>query len=303
MAARLVTRLVVVVAFLTLVFIAGAAGAAQEFPTFSSHVVDQAAVVPDDAERQVDASLADYQARTGNQIAVAVVRTTGGRPVEEYSLALARSWGVGRQGTDNGVLILIAVDDRAVRIEVGLGLESILTDERAAAIVNDGLVQRLRQGDMGAAVVFATDAVRRTLGDATTAASDPVAAPVATDAPRTAPLPVSPDVAPSPYDEPDGPFGPGDFGDPGSGFPAWIFVLIPVMGVLGMVSSLGNSRRTGFRNRGPLFWGNSYRPGSNWGPDFGSGGHSDHASGGGSSGGFSGGGGGSFGGGGASGSW
>lgn len=297
MAARSVTRRVVVAAaFLTLVVLAGAAGAAEEFPTFSNHVVDQAGVVPDDAECQVDATLADYQARTGNQIAVAVVRTTGGRRVEEYSLALARSWGVGQQGTDNGVLLLIAVDDHTVRIEVGLGLESVLTDERAAAIINDGLVQRLRQGDMGAAVVFATDAVRRTLGDATLPAAPPaapLAAPLATDAPL-------PDVAPSPYEAPDHTFGPGNFGDPGGGFPAWIFVLLPIMGVLGVASSLGNSRRTGFRSHGPLFWGNNYRPGSNWGTTFGSGGDSGGGSG---SGGFGGGGGGGFGGGGASGSW
>ena len=105
------------------------------FPDFTAPVVDQARVVPDDVEQRVGAGLQDYQRRSGNQVAVAVVRTTGRRSLEDYSIDLAREWGVGTKDKDNGVLLLIAYDDRKLRIEVGRGLEGTLTDLESGRII------------------------------------------------------------------------------------------------------------------------------------------------------------------------
>lgn len=327
---------IVVVALLSL----ARPAVAQEYPPFSSYVVDAAGVVPDDVERSLVATLRDYQVRTTNQVAVAVVRTTGGRPIEDYSLGLANTWGLGQQGKNNGVLVLIAYDDRRLRIEVGLGLESVLTDQAAAGIIDGGMVPRMRQGDVGGAVVFATESIRRVLGDPVSVAAVPaqpvVPAPqpaptVQTDArPRQAPFVPGPyravrtqPMQPAPY-QPLAPVGRG--GGSSSGPPGWFFGLFVLVAAFAVVGSLGRGRQSGYRRRGPMIWGHGgwghdhHQRSGFWGSSggtsgggssgglggggsFGGGGGS---SGGGSSGGSSssgGGGGGSFGGGGASGSW
>ena len=144
--------------------------AATSFPKFTAPVVDAAGVV-------LDAALNDYQQRSGNQIAVAVVKTTGKQSLEDYSIDLAREWGVGQKGKDNGVLLLIAYDDHKVRIEVGRGLEGTLTDLESGRIISEQLVPRLRDDDVGGAIVAGTDSIRHVLGDTTVGEPRPVAAP------------------------------------------------------------------------------------------------------------------------------
>jgi uncharacterized protein len=148
------------------VALAGAVATAQpRFPDFTAPVVDEAKVVPDDVERRVSAGLEDYRMRSGNQVGVAVIRTTGEASLENYSIDLAREWGVGTKDKDNGVLLLIAYDDRRVRIEVGRGLEGTLTDLDSGRIIRERLVPLLRQGDVGGAISQGTDAIRLDLGD------------------------------------------------------------------------------------------------------------------------------------------
>jgi uncharacterized protein len=299
---------------LVLVLLPRAAAAAGELPAFTNYVVDEAGLVPDEVERQVDVSLGAYEQRSGNQLAVAVVRSTGGRAIEEYSLALANSWAVGQRGKNNGVLVVIAIEDRRVRIEVGGGLQAVLTNDKAAGIVNDGMVQRLRSGDVGGAVVFATETIRRSLGDTPVAAPPTAAASVPTPAPIGAPAVPPVQGYPGPQTSPYSPQYDGGRGMPGhdDGFPGWIFLAIPVIGLIGIVASLGRSQRSGYHGGGPMFWGQGAgwagsrhrdswfgSSGSSFGSSFGSG----SGGGGGDGGGFSGGGGGSFDGGGASGSW
>ena len=233
-------------------------------PAFTAPVVDEAGVVPDDVERSVSAQLNDYQGRAGNQVAVAVVRTTGAQSLEDYSIDLAREWGVGKRGEDNGVLLLVAIDDRRVRIEVGRGLEDELTDLEAGEIVRDRLVPLLRVGDVGGAVRQGTEAIRASLGDATVGALPPPPAPVD-----------------------DGGGGDGD------GFGGILPIL--VFGAFALTAMGGRGRRR-WGGGVPIFWGGGFG-GSHGSSGGGGGGFS------GGGGGFSGGGGGGFGGGGASGSW
>ncbi len=146
------------------------AGAAESFPPFSRPVVDAAGVVADAAEQRADAELLDYQARSGNQIAVAVINTTGNQSIENYAIDLARSWGVGRKDIDSGILLVIAYRDRKLRIEVGRGLEGSLTDLQSGRIISERLLPLLKRGDVAGAVLQGTQAIRKELGDTQVAA-------------------------------------------------------------------------------------------------------------------------------------
>ncbi|HVE91603.1 MAG TPA: TPM domain-containing protein [Actinomycetota bacterium] len=255
----------VVIAVLLLELLAAPFALAQTFPEFTAPVVDAAGVVPDAVEQQVNAELNDYQARSGNQIAVAVVKSTGNRGIEDYGIDLARKWGVGLNEKDNGVLLLIAHEDRRLRIETGQRVDDELTDIEAGRIIRERITPLLRQGDVGAAVTEGTRAIRRTLGD--TAAG---------------PAPVPPQRAPAPSARTDP-----------SGLIFLGFMLFMFMGGMGR----RRRRRWGML---PILWGAGL--GSGYGRSSGS--FGGGSSGGGfSGGGFSGGGGGGFGGGGASGSW
>lgn len=148
-----------------LLAVAAPAAAAENFPTFTRPVVDTANAVPSSAQEQVSAELIDYQARSGNQIAVAVVERTGGRSIEDYTIDLARAWGVGQKGKDNGILLVIATGDRKLRIEVGRGLEGTLTDLQSGRIIRERLVPLLERGEVSEAVIQGTRAIRAVLGD------------------------------------------------------------------------------------------------------------------------------------------
>jgi uncharacterized protein len=141
------------------------ATAAEDFPEFTNYVVDAADVVPDDAEQQIDAELKAYEERTGNQIAVAVVETTGDESLEDYTIDLAKEWGVGSAEEDNGVLLLIAYEDRMMRIEVGEGIEGELTDLESGRIIRDRITPLMREGDVGEAILVGTREIRSAVGD------------------------------------------------------------------------------------------------------------------------------------------
>jgi uncharacterized protein len=250
-------RLAGALGLLVLLLSGGAArvAAAEKLPAFSSPVVDAAGVVPDDVERRVADGLQGYQARSGNQVAVAVVRTTGKRSLEDYTIDMARAWGVGQKGKDNGVLLLIAYDDRKVRIEVGRGLEGTLTDLQSGRIIRERMVPLLRQGDVGGAVAQGTDAIRADLGDTEVGPLPPVAA------------------------QPSG----GDGGG-GSWWP-FLFV-IPAFALSGLFGGRRRRYRRGFGV--PIFWGGGL--GGGFGGGGGRGGGFGGGFGGGGGGGFGGGG-------------
>jgi uncharacterized protein len=230
---------------------------AAQYPAFKAPVVDQAEVVPAAVEQRVDAALNDFQARTGQQIGVAVVDSMGKQTIEEYGIGLARAWGVGTKGEDNGVLLLVAVKEKKVRIEVGRKVEGELTDVRSGQLIRNVLLPRLRQGDYGAAVEVGTQEIRRVLGD------QQVGAPPATAAP--------------PSQQPTG---------SGSAWPIFLF------GGLALFSLIGGGRRRrrrGFGLGGPIIWGGGFGGGGFGGGGFGGGGGGG-GFGGGGGGGFGGGG-------------
>lgn len=104
---------------------------------------------------EIEAQCQDIEKKTNAQVFVATVPSLGGRTLESFSLALANGWSIGHKEDNRGVLIFLARDEREIRIEVGTGLESVLTNEKAAAIIQQ-MRPLLRDGNSGEAVLLAT---------------------------------------------------------------------------------------------------------------------------------------------------
>ncbi len=121
-------------------------------PALSGRVVDEAGVLSDVARRETEAILKAHEDSTSNQIAVLTVQSLGGYSVEEFALAVAREWALGTADNDNGVLFLLAIEDREMRIEVGFGLEGSLTDATAGRILRNEVRPHLRNGDFDGGV-------------------------------------------------------------------------------------------------------------------------------------------------------
>ena len=141
--------------FLTALFgviLLGCSSTAASLPEFTAPIVDSIGRVSPEVETQMISELTTFLQTGGPQIAVAVVDTTGNASIENYSRDLARSWGIGDNEKDNGVLMLIALKDRDLRIEVGSGVEGELTDVTAGRIVDTIMVPRLRVNDVDGAV-------------------------------------------------------------------------------------------------------------------------------------------------------
>ena len=134
------------------VILIGCSSSAVSIPEFTAPVVDSIGRVSPELEKQINSELTSFQQTGGPQIAVAVVETTGSASLENYSRDLARSWGIGDNEKDNGVLMLIALQDRTLRIEVGSGVEGELTDVTAGRIVDTIMLPRLRANDVDGAV-------------------------------------------------------------------------------------------------------------------------------------------------------
>lgn len=243
-------------------------GLAQDiaFPALTGRVVDQAKLLSPDKEAELTARLETLERDTSDQVVVVTVEDLQGRDIADYGYQLGRNWGIGQSETNNGVLLIVAPNERKVRIEVGYGLEPILTDALSALIIHNEILPAFREGGFERGITNGVDAIESQLRlDPEEAAARAAAA----EAPESE-VPV----------------------------PAIIFILIVVFMIV--MSFVGAVSRAGRRGRGDaasvLLWvaaealRNSGRGGGGggWG--------------GGGGGGFGGGGGG-FGGGGASGGW
>lgn len=130
-------------------------------PSPSRWATDTAGFISPETLQTIDAKLEAYEKQTGRQVIVYIGKNTGGYPIEEFAVKAFQAWKVGRKGLDDGVVLFIMAEDRAVRIEVGYGLESVIPDITAGRIINDILIPKVRAGDTDAAV---SDAVSAILG-------------------------------------------------------------------------------------------------------------------------------------------
>lgn len=131
----------------------------QSVPVLKQHVTDLAGALRPDEQAALESRLQALDQQTGGQLAVLIVRTTQPEAIEAYSIRVVDAWQLGRSEFDDGVLLLIASDDRAARIEVGYGLEGALPDARAYRIINDILVPRLAAGDVSGGINAAAEAI------------------------------------------------------------------------------------------------------------------------------------------------
>src|SRR6201999_1872790 len=146
----------VLIAFL---FSALPAMAAPTFPTLTGRVVDDAHILSDATKASLTQQLEDLENRTSRQLVVVTLPSLQGYEIEDYGYQLGRAWGIGQKKLNNGVLFIVAPNEKRVRIEVGYGLEPILTDALSSVILNSAVVPKFRQGDMQGGVVAGTDAI------------------------------------------------------------------------------------------------------------------------------------------------
>jgi uncharacterized protein len=266
---------------------------AQTFPKFSGFVVDEANVLSPAVEADLTAKLDALQRDTKRQFVVATIADMQGYPLADYGYRLGRAWGVGLQNANNGTILFIAPNNprgqRGPRLEVGYGLEPILTDAFASVTIRREMMPRLATGNVGGAMTAGADAVIAQLRASPEEAQAKVDAAIA-EFDRTHARRAS------------------QRGDGGSSLPLIFWLLVFVFVILPLLR--GRRRGRAYRRSGfpVILWGPGFGSGGGWsGGGFGGGGFGGGGSfgggGGWGGGGFTGGGGGSFGGGGASGSW
>lgn len=118
-----------------------------EFPALSGPVVDKVNLLSPEQNKLLSEKLISFQKTKGSQIAVCIVPTTQPLTIEDYGIKLAENWKIGRAKIDDGIIIIVAKNDRKMRIEVGYGLESIITDLRSGRIVDQMMAPEFRKGD------------------------------------------------------------------------------------------------------------------------------------------------------------
>ena len=133
--------------FLLALLLTGAAQAEVAVPPLAARVTDLTATLDAAQKQELEARLAQFEAKKGAQIAVLIVPTTQPETIEQYGIRVAEAWKLGRKGVDDGALLLIAKDDHSLRIEVGYGLEGVLNDATARRIVAEIIAPDFKRGD------------------------------------------------------------------------------------------------------------------------------------------------------------
>lgn len=150
----MIARLLFLVALLL-----AAPAAAQTFPPLTGRVVDQASLLSPDQEAQLTERLAVLEQASSRQLVVATIASLEDYPIEDYGYRLGRHWKIGQEGANNGLILLVAPNERKVRIEVGYGLEGIMTDALSSRIINNDILPRFREGDYSGGIGAGANAI------------------------------------------------------------------------------------------------------------------------------------------------
>jgi len=131
---------------------------------WSQRVHDDAHLLSAETVDELERGLATYQDSTSNQIAILIIQSLDGDVLEDYSIRVAEKWKLGQADKDNGVLLLVAVDDHKMRIEVGQGLEGVLTDAIASRIIRNEIAPNFRRDDYDAGIKEGVDGIIKAIG-------------------------------------------------------------------------------------------------------------------------------------------
>jgi uncharacterized protein len=134
-------------------------GAAADQAAPATPVVDSADILPPTDEASLNGKLTDYWKASGNALVVISVPSLEGKTIEQYAFDLFNERGVGDAKRGRGLLLLVAPNERQLRIEVGCGLEGVITDEEAAAVIRDDITPRFRTGDLAGGTIAGVDAL------------------------------------------------------------------------------------------------------------------------------------------------
>ena len=132
-------------------------------PALTGRVTDQTATLTADQKAGLEQTLQTFEARKGSQIAVLIVATTEPETIEQYALRVAEQWKLGRKKVDDGVVLVVAKNDRALRIEVGYGLEGALNDATSKRIISEIITPRFKQGDFPGGITAGVEQIIRVI--------------------------------------------------------------------------------------------------------------------------------------------
>jgi len=152
-------RIIATLMALAIALVALPALAATTFPKLSGRVVDEANLLSPATEAALTQKLEALETTTGRQVVVATLPSLQGLEIEEYGYQLGRAWKLGGEKTDDGAVLIVAPNERKVRIEVGYGLEPVLTDALSSVIIQSAILPKFKAGDMEGGVVAGADAL------------------------------------------------------------------------------------------------------------------------------------------------
>ena len=144
--------------FLLLV-LAAAPASAQDFPKLTGRVVDAANIIPDSDEAALTRKLEALETASSRQLVVATVPSLQGYDIADYGYQLGRHWGIGQKGANNGIILLVAPSEKKVRIDVGYGLEPIMTDALSHQIITQQILPAFKSGDFPGGINAGADAI------------------------------------------------------------------------------------------------------------------------------------------------
>lgn len=132
-------------------------------PVLSGRVVDQTFTLGMDQQATLDRTLKDFETRKGSQVAVLIVPTTAPESIEQFAIRVAEQWKIGRKSVDDGAILVVAKDDRKLRIEVGYGLEGALTDVTSRRIIDEIIVPKFKTGDFAGGILDGVDRILKVI--------------------------------------------------------------------------------------------------------------------------------------------
>ena len=139
------------------------AGAQVPVPPLTGRVTDQTATLTTEQKATLEQTLQAFEARKGSQIAILIIPTTAPEMIEQYALRVAEQWKLGRKKVDDGAILVVAKNDRALRIEVGYGLEGALNDATSKRIISEIITPRFKQGDFYGGITAGVDQIIRVI--------------------------------------------------------------------------------------------------------------------------------------------